>query len=167
MNRCDAINALNELDIDSRAFGLVSFVSGLAAAAKSRTFSWSFALTLRRLNSKVSETLAGLHDVIEGKQPARNVSAEPPTNAQILNAADSFEYCYRAIDYIYESARRAGFTNRTLTAGSLASLKKYNEELLDIAVWLEDLGHPKEVDSLFDRAKKAADSGEVYDLSEV
>jgi hypothetical protein len=103
---------------------------------------------------------------MEGKKPAPPAD-DMPAKERIANAADTFEFCHRAIEYVYEGARRTGFTNRTLTAGSLHSLKKYNEELLDIVAWLEDLAHPKEVQKLFDRAEKEINSGELYDLTKV
>jgi hypothetical protein len=39
--------------------------------------------------------------------------------------------------------------------------------LLDIATWLEDLAHPKQVKRIFERADKETEYGELYDISKV
>jgi hypothetical protein len=167
MNNCEAIRALGGFDFESRAFSVVSLASGLAANAKSHGSSLAFALSLYRINSKLETTLNDFHDIMEGKKPAPAPLGEPLTVERIENAAETFDFCYRMIEYIYEGARRAGFTNRTLTAGSLSSLKNHNEELLDIATWLEDLAHPKQVKRIFERADKETEYGELYDISKV
>jgi hypothetical protein len=166
MNNCEVLNALGNYDFESRAFDAVSLVSSLAAKAKSRTSSFVLAYALYSANRKLTTVLDDFHDVLEGKKPAPEADTSI-TRERIVSTADNFEYCSRAIEYIYESARRARLTNNSITAGHLASLRKHGEEALDIANWLETVADSEYVKKVFDRAEKEKDSGEVYDLSQV
>ncbi len=166
MNNCQVLNALGSAEFESRAFDLVSLASGLAAKAKSRTSSLALSYSLFKLNRKIATVLDDFHDMLEGKKPAPAPDATV-TREQMLTTADTFDYCHRAVEYIYEGARRARLTNNSLTAGNLASLRKRGEELLDIAVWLETIADEEFVKTTFDRAELEKESGEIYDLSQV
>lgn len=169
MDNCNVkvLNALCSDDFESRTFDVVSLISSLAAKAKSRTSVISFSFSLYKLNRKIASSLGGLHEVLEGRKAPSSCSDEPISRQRILAIADNFDFCHRAIECIYEGARRARMTNNSRIAGNLLCLRKFGDEMQDIAMWLETLADEAGVKKIFDRAEQEKESGEIYDLSQV
>ncbi|HTZ97607.1 MAG TPA: hypothetical protein VMB18_14495 [Terriglobales bacterium] len=166
MDNCQVLKTFGSPDVESRVYGVLSDASGLAAHARNHTNILRIAVRLYNLNRSLILFLNQVHDILEGrKKPV--TTGEPPTPEQLKATADSMEHVYRIIDYIYESGRCARLTNNRLTAGSLHSLKKHSEELLDLADWLETTLNAKYNNAAFTRASQEKESGDIYDLSEV
>jgi hypothetical protein len=167
MNNCEVIDALGTYEIESQVYGVLSLASKIAAQVKNRANAFRFALWLRNINRDLTNFLDNIHAIIEGRKPAPKPSGEPINRERLARTVDDLEHLYRVIEYIYESSRRAGLTNSTLTAGTLRSLKNRNEALLDLADWLEALSEPDKYNRLFERAAREKEAGELLDLHQV
>jgi hypothetical protein len=166
MKNCEVINAFDASDIEAKSFDALSLASSLAKATKNRAHTLRIAYSLFSLNRNLIGFLNETHAIMDGKK-----KVAPPTESvtpqRMKTVADNLEHIYRIIEYIYESAKRARLTNNSLTAGSLNSLRRHGEELLDIADWLELMADPKQFKDAFERAEQEKELGETYDLSQV
>jgi hypothetical protein len=167
MNNCDVMNAFAASDIEAKSFSVLATASKVAAAAKNRAHTWRLAGILWSMNRDLANLVDGVHKILSGETVAPAPKQESNTPQEMRTTADNLEHITRTIDYILELSRRARLTNNSLTAGSLNSLSRYNEELRDFADWIETLSDPKYSANAFDRAKREKEAGEIYDLSRV
>jgi hypothetical protein len=166
MTNCDVMNALAASNIEAKSFDVLSSVSRLAAIARNRANVLRIANSLFRLNRSMTTFLDEIHAIMAGKKPAPQPHEQTSPEA-MRTTADNLEHICRTIQYIVELSRRARLTNNSLTAGSLNSLSRRADELLDFADWLETIANPKEFKTAFERAKGERARGEVYELSQV
>jgi hypothetical protein len=166
MTNCDFITRFAASNIEAKSFDVLSSVSSLAASVKNRANVLRVAKSLYTLNRTLAKFLDESHEMMSGKKPVPQPT-EPSTPHAMRTTADNFEQIHRMLQYIGELGRRARLTNNSLTAGSLKSLLRHSEELLDFADWLETVADPKGVKGVFERAKQERDKGEVYDLTHV
>jgi len=144
----------------------VSNVAKLAAAAKNKVQVMRMAMVLRRTNRSLKNFFDLVDDVQSGKRRIEP-TAEPVTPQQLQNMVDNLEHISRMIDFLYESMRRAGLTNNSLTAAGLKTLNGYGEPLRDLVDWLDALSKPEFLKSVFERAKQERERGELFDLAKV
>jgi hypothetical protein len=166
MHNCEVLNAFGTYDLDAQVYGVLSVASQLAADVKNKANRVRLAVWLFNFDRKLAAFLDEVHALVEGKKTVPS-GGEPVTPETLKVTAENLAHGARIIDYIYEQSRRAGLTNSTLTAASLRSLRKHNEELIDLVDWLVQLAEPKPVNEAFARAALEKESGEVYDLSQV
>jgi len=166
MSNCEVMNALEASNIEVQSFNVLSSVSSLAAVARSRANVLRVASSLYTMNRSLTKFLELTHAIMSGKKSVP-APKEPPSPETMKTTADNLEHAYRMIQYVGELSKRAQLTNNSLTAGSLRSLGRHADELLDFADWLEAVANPKEYKGAFERAKRERDMGEVYDLSQV
>lgn len=159
-------NAFGTYDWDAEVYGALWAASRVAASIKHRANVLRIAYRLRELNRTLTSFFDTVHATMEGKKPA-DPDAPPLTPERLRSTADNLEHLNRIIEYVYETMRRVGLTNNSLTAGSLRSIHKHGEELLDLAEWFELTATPEQAKFLFDRAEHESKQGEVYDLSQV
>jgi hypothetical protein len=165
VNDCQVLKPFGTDHLESEFYGVLSLASGLASNVKSRTNVLRLAYGFYGMNRKLATFVSEVQDILTGKvvPPA----AQPPTPATLHDAVSYLEYLYRVIDTVYESSRRVGLTNNSLTAGSLRSIRKHAEDLLDVANWIEVASDSKSVNAVFERASYEKASGEIYDLHQV
>jgi hypothetical protein len=84
-----------------------------------------------------------------------------------LDTSDKLLKLSRDIDYVYESLRRVGLTNNSLTAGNLAKFRGYREQVEDLADWFELSAQSDEVKAIFDRTSAERARGEIFDLERI
>jgi hypothetical protein len=167
LNYAGAIsNAFGTYDWDAQVYGALSVASRVAATVKNRANVLRIAYHLHGLNKTLTNFFETVHATMEGKKPV-DPSAKPVTPERLRSIADNLEHLHRIIEYVYESLRRAGLTNNSLTAGSLQSIRKYGEELLSLADWFELMSEPQQVKAIFDRAEQESERGEIHDLNQV
>lgn len=168
MNNAEAIlDNFRSYEWNARMYGVLSAASRVAATVKNRANVIKLAYHLRNLNKLVTEMVENVNAGMEGKLPAPSTNESPMTPRQIREQADRFEHLHRMLEYIYESLRRAGLTNNSLTAGSLLSIHRQTATVADFADWLDLASQSDQVDSLFNRAKQEKERGELIDLAQV
>lgn len=148
------------------AVASVTSVAKLAAAARNKVQVMRIAMGLRRTNRSLKSLLDLVDDVQSGKRPI-DPNTEPVSPQRFQNIVDNLEHVSRMIDFLYESMRRAGLTNNSLTASGLKTFKGYSEPMKDLVDWLDALSKPEYLKSVFDRAKQERERGELVDLTEV
>ncbi|MGB8540841.1 MAG: hypothetical protein WCD49_04305 [Candidatus Acidiferrales bacterium] len=140
-------------DVHLNALDSLAEISALAAAVKRRANVISLAWDLRKADKTIRDLLERVYGILEGKihvQPA----TEPVTPQQIEGMIDNLDMIARMIDTTHESMRRVGLTNNSLTAGSLASLVKHREGILDMADWFDASLKTDVAAAIFARAKR-------------
>lgn len=161
-----AIQGLNSFEWNAEFHGAFSLISRLAAVARDRANVLRLAKSLRGANKTLRTMFAKTYAAMEGKIPP-DPEAQDLTPQQVRELADQVERMANMIGYTYESLRRAGLTNNSLTAGALKTFYEYREPLLDLAEWLELNTHPAEVEAIFARSQRERESGEITDLQQV
>ena len=151
---------------DARVYQVLSSASNLALAVKRRSNTLRIAYHLHKLNGTLKGMLEEVYAVLEGKKHVEPVQ-EPVTPQRLRQSSDNLERISRMIEALYESGRRAGLTNNSLTAGPLDAIRKHIPELLDVAEWFEAAADSEQVNSAFARAREESKNGDIYDLSQV
>lgn len=167
MNNCDVASRFAASNIEAKSFDILSSVSSLASALKNRANLLRLASSFYSMNRGLSKFLDESYAIMSGERIPEIKKEFPTTPQSMRTTAENLEHVYRTIQYVGEISRRARLTNNSLTAGSLNSLVRRSEELLDFADWIEMMADPKGVKETFDRAKEERDRGEIYDMSSV
>ncbi len=168
MNTSDVIlDNFRSYEWNARMYGVLSAASRVAATVKNRTNVIKLAYRLRTLNKLVTDIVDNVNAGMEGKLPPPAKDEKPLTPQQIREQADRFEHLHRMLEYIYESLRRVGLTNNSLTAASLSSIHRHTDAIANFADWLDLASQPEQVESLFTRAKQEKERGELIDLAQV
>ncbi len=162
----DVLNALAASNLEAKSFDVLASVSSLAAAARNRANVLRIASSFYILNRTLANFLDEGHAIIAGKK-SFPPPPEPIRPEAIRTTAENLEHIHRSIQYIGELMKRAQLTNNSLTAGSLKSLLRRADELLDFADWLETMSNPQQFESAFARARDEKDRGEIFDLRKV
>lgn len=160
------IDFLGTLEWNAELHGALSVVSRLALSVKKRANVIHVAAFLRTTNRKLRLLFDTIDAAVEGKI-APDPNAEPLTPQKIHQVASEVEQLAHVIDYVYESLRRVGLTNNSLTAGQLRAFHGYHEPLLDLADWIELAAQSEQVEAIFKRAAEERERGEVADLQRV
>lgn len=161
-----AIDLFGTLEWDAELHGALSLASRLALSVKHRANVLRLAMFIRTTNRKLHSLFDTANAAMEGKIPP-DPNAEPLTPQKIHKIASEVEQLARVIDYVYESLRRVGLTNNSLTAGQLRVFRGYQEPLLDLADWIELAAQSEQVEAIFNRATEERERGEMADLQRV
>lgn len=164
MNHAGTIlNTFEAYDLDAKVYNAISVASRIAANVKNRANVIQLAYRLHELNKTLIKFFELVHGAMEGKI-APDPKSEPVTPERLRAMADNLEHLHRTIEYVFESLRRARLTNNSLTAGSLLSIRKHGEAIVDLADWFELAASPTEIADVFNRAKQQKERGELVDL---
>jgi hypothetical protein len=144
----------------------LSETSALAAAVKRRANVLLIAWNLRKVDKTLNDFLARTYGIIEGRVQVEP-PAEPITPQQVEGMIDTLDMIARMIDSTHESMRRVGLTNNSLTAGSLQSLVRHREGVLDLGDWFDAFIRTEETAAAFARANRERELGQVVDLNQV
>ena len=160
------IKALDSPEWNADVYGALSSVSRLAAAVKNRTTVFRLAFVLRSINRTIGSMFDTVNAAMEGRlKPDPN--AEVPTPQRLIDTSDKLMKLSRDIEYLHELLRRVGLTNNSLTAGNLKNITCYREKIEDLADWFDAIAHSKEIESIFERASRERERGEIFDLERV
>jgi len=117
-----------------------------------------------------NRTLKSLFEKVDGAMTGKlkpEPNAEVPTPQKLLDMSDKLMKLSRDIDYVYESLKRVGLTNNSLTAGNLAKFRAYREKIEDLADWFELSARSDDVKAIFERASAERARGEIFDLERI
>lgn len=160
------INNFGTYDWDAHVYGVLSSASRLAVNVSNQANVIRIAYRLHKVDSELTRFFGKVDAAMQGKSHA-DPKAEPPTPESLRATADNLEHLYRTLDYVYESLRRVGLTNNSLTAAYLRNIHRHGESILDLADWFEVTAQADQVESIFDRAKQQKERGELVNLAEV
>jgi hypothetical protein len=160
------IQALDSPEWNADVYGALSSLSRLSAAVSNKATVIHLAYNLYGAN----RTLRSLFEKVDAAMNGglrSDPGAETPTPQKLLDMSDKLLKLTRDIDYVYESLRRVGLTNNSLTAGNLAKFRAYREQIEDLADWFELSAQSDEVKAIFDRASAERARGEIFDLERI
>ena len=91
----------------------------------------------------------------------------PPTEERLRSAILSLRTLCGKIDELYNMAKAAGLTNRTLIGTALNSIRVRGDELLDIAESAELSLEAEVTEPIFAKALGELERGETFDLASI
>lgn len=147
-------------------YGSFSVVSNLAAHVKNRANSLKLSYSLYKMNRQLQSLFDKVDAVVEGKVKIEPGN-EPVTEERAREMVSDMMRMYRSLEGVYETLRRAGLHNNSLTARQVLRLREHCEKMLDLADWFETSLHTEEVNALFARASEEREHGDIYDLEQV
>ncbi len=137
---------VSEVRWNSAFYSAMAVVSSASEAIQEKSETAAFPLRLWRLERK----LRPMVDIIENPAPRKLGEAiSEPVDPH--KAVEQIESLVMTLRNLYQSCRRLGYTNRTLTAGSLNSIHQQTETIADFAERLSLIFDPK-TDEHFARA---------------
>jgi len=136
----------------------------LSSGLKKLELAWD----LRTLSVRLSRFLDNLYEAMN-KVDAGKGQAQSATPEQVEQAVRSLEYLYEILNRLCCTAKQRGLTNQSLMAGSLKTIMRRSEELLDFADWLHAVvaNRPEKLDAIYASGRAELAEGAVYDLSSV
>ncbi len=161
------IQALDSPEWNADVYGALSSLSRVAAAVRNKANVIRFAYSLHSANRAFKTLFEKTDAAMNDTTPKPVPDAEIPTPQKLLDTADNLMKLSRSIDYVYESLRRVGLTNNSLTAGSLSKFRGYRQPIEDLADWFEVMAQSDEVKAIFDRASAERERGELFDLERI
>lgn len=156
------ISRLESDNWNAELYSVMALASRLAAMVKSHSQVVALAYRFWRLDSTLANFFReSVYKVIETPPP---VSVDPD---QLREGIVNLRRLYRTIETIVKASKHIGLTNNSLTAGSLRNIQHWGEEIIEL-VELVELNQNEEVlRSIYDRAARERERGELYDLSQV
>jgi hypothetical protein len=147
-------------------YGAFSVVSNIAAHVKNRANVVHLGYSLFMMNRRLKAIFDKIYAVAEGKIKAEPTN-EPVTEERAREMASDMMRMYRSLENLYESLRRAGLRNNSLTSGQLLRLREHCDTMLDLADWIDTAIATEEVNAIFARASQEREHGDIYDLEQV
>jgi hypothetical protein len=159
------IRSLETYEWDAQIYGTLSIVSRLAVGVRNKANVLRIAYSLHKVNRSLQALLDKVHGAMEGKTSAK--ADEPTSESRLRQTADNLTRMHHTIEYVYESLRRVGMTNNSLTASTLRTLRAHGESVLDLADWFETISQSEEVKAIFERSREEKNKGDVYEINQV
>ena len=152
---------ISEVRWNSVFYSAMAVVSSASEAIHGRSETAAFPLRLWMLERK----LRPMVDIIENPAPRKlgEAISEPVDPHKAVEQVESLVMTLRNL---YQSCRRLGYTNRTLTAGSLNSIHKQTETISEFAERMRLIFDPQ-TDEHFARAFQEYLRGESVGLEEI
>lgn len=144
-------------------YGAMSLAYRLSALVKNRAAVFKLVYHIRRLDS----TLGSLFEEIQKAMKKGVSKGVAPRPENVAEALQSLKKLHRILDKFDNACKVARLTNNSLMAGHIYSINKYNDEILELIELIQLSQQPEVVNSIYDRAKREREQGEVFDLSEV
>jgi hypothetical protein len=147
-------------------YGAFSVVSNIAAHVKNRANTLQLTYSLYKMNGQLQSLFDKVDAVVEGKVKIE-LSDEPVTEERAREMVSDMTRMYRSLEGLYETLRREGLRNNSLTERQVHRLREHCEKMLDLADWFETSLHTEEVNAIFARASEEREHGDIYDLEQV
>jgi len=144
-------------------YGTMALASRLSSLVKNRAATLKLAYSLRGLNSALANFFKEIRKGIKRGTPKDSHI----TPERVLEASETLFKLHGLIGALYDVCRHDRLTNNTSIAGTLGSIKDYNDEILELAEVLRLSLKPEVIQAICDRANAERERGEVFDLSEV
>ncbi len=138
----------------SAASNTFATVSAVSTAVNHGLTKMRLAWNLRNLSNMLSVFLDGIQEAVESAENGKT-KGSPSTREDVESAIRSFEYMYDMLSRLYSTAERKRLTNNSLMAGSLKTIHRRSEELLDIVDWLQTAISytPSQLEDIFSSAR--------------
>ncbi len=145
---------------DSAYYGAMAAVSSAAETVQKKATGISIPLQLWRFSRKLRD----LADLVENPHEAKPVPASEKVD--VPKALEQFDIMIAAVDKLYEQCCRAGYTNRTLTAASLHSIRNHTEIIRDFFERVKLIIDPA-TENMFEEARQEYLRGESVGLEAI
>ena len=147
----------------SHSYVTASQVSAMYLGVTKLKLAWD----LRCLSDKLSRFLDSLYAQLKMSESGKVPQGGAASREDVKHAERTLEYLYEITNRLYEKAAQKKLTNHSFMAGSLRSIHKHSEELLDLADWLHVSLESKasELDALYSEARADLAKGEVFTLA--
>jgi hypothetical protein len=139
----------------------MAVASSAVEVVQKKADSLSFPVKLWSLNRKVSE----LASILESP-PRRSTEALQDEPIDIHKALEQVDSLVGTLINFYERCRQVGYTNRTLTATQLRSIRSRTESIADFAERIRIIIDPS-TDELFEFARQEYLRGESVGLEAI
>jgi hypothetical protein len=160
----DAFGLMSETHWNSAYYSAMAGVSKGVESVKQKTRE-SLPLPMRFW--LVERDLRSLVDLLKNPAKAKNMSdsaSEPPVD--IHTAVRNLESLVQKLDGFYESCQKLGYTNRTLYAGSLVSIRRHAEFIGEVAEQIKLILDPQ-TEQAFEDAHQEYLRGESVGLEAI
>jgi hypothetical protein len=160
------LQSLETYEVSAGLYGALSVVSRVAANVRHKASVLAIAYTLHKINRHLQSFSDLIDAAMEGRIPP-DPNAPPITEERLRKLAENVMNLYRTCDYVYESLKRVGLLNNSLSSGALRTMHAHGETLLNLVDWLELNMQDEDVKALFDRARHEAKNGDLFDIEHV
>jgi hypothetical protein len=144
-------------------YGAMSLAYRLSALVKNRAAAIKLVYHIRHLDSILEKFFKDIHNAMKKGVP-KALDSSPE---RIAEAAQSLRKLHAILNKFHQACKIARLTNNSLMAGHIHNINSYNEEVLELIELLDLSLHREVIDSIYNRAKRERESGEIFDLSEV
>jgi len=150
---CPAIDSnfgfVSDMHWNSAYYSAMAAISTAAEAVQKKTENLALPVRFWRLERSVREVL----EILENPPKSSSTSCSSAEPVDIHKALEQFDSFLEALDKFQKACRRAGYTNRTLTAGSLRAIAKHAAAISDFTERVKMIIDP-ETDAIFQRARE-------------
>jgi hypothetical protein len=117
----DSFYFVSEVHWNSAYYGTMAAASSAVESVQKKAKEIAFPVALWNLSRKLRD----MAELIEN--PQKHKPAPSGERVDVHKVVQQFETMLSTIDNFYAKCQRLGYTNRTLTAGQLASIYRHNE----------------------------------------
>ncbi|MGO8785864.1 MAG: hypothetical protein ACLQVL_00590 [Terriglobia bacterium] len=144
-------------------YGAMSLAYRLSALVKNRAAAIKLVYHVRHLDSILEKLFKDIHTAMK-KGVSKDIDSSPES---IAEAAQSLRKLHAILNKFQQACKIARLSNNSLMAGHIHNINNYNEEILELIELIDLSLHPAVIDSIYSRAKRERERGEIFDLSEV
>jgi hypothetical protein len=147
---------------NATAYRLVSLGYKISASIRSRVAKAQLASVLWKFDRILSGFLRQFYEDVES-----NKKSEPANRERVLAGIETLKLLRAAVEKIDTGLRTAGFSNDSLIAGPLTSLRAHADEVLDLAESVELMLNPDPLNKIFDASIEELRRGETAGLESI
>jgi hypothetical protein len=147
---------------NATAYRLVSLGYKISASIRSQVAKTQLASALWKFDRYLSGFLRQFYEHVES-----NKQSEPANRERVLAGIETLKLIHAAAEKIDSGLRAAGFSNHSLIAGPLTSLRARADEVLDLAESVELMLNPDPLNKIFDASIEELRRGETAGLESI
>ena len=147
---------------NATAYRLVSLGYKISASIRPQVAKAQLASALWKFDRYLSGFLRQFYEHVES-----NKKSEPANREQVLAGIETLKLIHAAAEKIDSGLRAAGFSNHSLIAGPLTSLRAHSDEVLDLAESVELMLNPDPLNKIFDASIEELRRGETAGLESI
>ena len=147
---------------NATAYRLVSLGYKISASIRSQVAKTQLASALWKFDRYLSGFLRQFYEHVES-----NKKSEPANRERVLAGIETLKLIHAAAEKIDSGLRAVGFSNHSLIAGPLTSLRAHADEVLDLAESVELMLNPDPLNKIFDASIEELRRGETAGLESI
>jgi len=147
---------------NATAYRLVSLGYKISASIRSQVAKTQLASALWKFDHYLSGFLRQFYEHVESNKKSELASRE-----RVLAGIETLKLIHAAAEKIDSGLRAAGFSNHSLIAGPLTSLRAHADEVLDLAESVELMLNPDPLNKIFDASIEELRRGETAGLESI